>query len=90
MYHLIQILNLLIYKLVYYLALTNENIKLDINNKYQKYEIGDLKWLSFEEVIPKIRPYFKEKINMIYQIFFLFLNLVENIKSSETLSVSIT
>jgi 8-oxo-dGTP pyrophosphatase MutT (NUDIX family) len=73
------------YKLVYYLGITNENIKLDMNNKYQTYEIGDLKWLSFEEVIPHIRPYFKEKINMIYQTYFLFLNLIENIKGFNVL-----
>jgi 8-oxo-dGTP pyrophosphatase MutT (NUDIX family) len=70
-----------IYKLIYYLAITNDDIKLDINNKYQQYEIGDLQWLSFEELLPKIRPYFKEKINMIYQIYFLFLNLIENINN---------
>jgi 8-oxo-dGTP pyrophosphatase MutT (NUDIX family) len=71
------------YKLVYYLAIIKQDIELN-NNKYQTLEISDLKWLSFENVIPKIRPYFKDKISMIYQVYFLFLNLIENIKSSLT------
>ena len=81
-----------IYKLIYYLGIALEDIELEITNKYQKYEVGDLQWLSFEEVLPKIRPYFKEKINMIYQIYFLFLNLIENIKHNiiEKIEVNIT
>ena len=68
-----------IYKLIYYLALTSEENELTLNNEYQKYEIGDMKWLTFENIIPKIRPYFKEKIMIIYKIFFLMINLIENI-----------
>jgi len=74
-----------IYKLIYYLAIISDDSELTMNNKYQQYEIGDIKWLSLEEAIPKIRPYFKEKITMIYQIYFLFLNLIENIKIKSNL-----
>jgi ADP-ribose pyrophosphatase YjhB (NUDIX family) len=66
-----------IYKLIYYLSIITENIKLESTNQF---EIGDLQWLSFDEILIKIRPYFKEKINIIYQIYFLFINLIENIK----------
>jgi ADP-ribose pyrophosphatase YjhB (NUDIX family) len=70
-----------IYKLVYYLGIMNENIELKIDNEHQKYEVGDMKWLTFEETISKIRPYFKEKITMIYKIYFLFLNIIENLNT---------
>ena len=74
-----------LYKLVYYLALINNNdIKLDMTNEYQEREIGDIKWLTFEELLPKIRPYFKEKITMIYKIYFLFINLIENMNNSKS------
>lgn len=72
-----------IYKLVYYLGIMNENIELKIDNEHQKYEVGDMKWLTFEETISKIRPYFKEKITMIYKIYFLFLNIIENLNTQK-------
>jgi len=70
-----------VYKLVYYLALAYNDIELTLDNEYQKCEIGDMKWLTFEEIIPKIRPYFKEKITMITKIYFLIINLIENINN---------
>lgn len=70
-----------VYKLIYYLALAFEENELTLNNEHQKYEIGDMKWFTFEEIIPKIRPYFKEKIMMIYKIYFLMINLIENINN---------
>ena len=72
-----------LYKLVYYLGLAYENIELEINNDFQKYEVGDIKWLTFEEIIPKVRPYFKEKITMIYKIYFLMISLIENIRQEK-------
>ena len=71
-----------VYKLVYYLGLLCEESKLEINND-AKYEIGDLQWLSFEDVVQKIRPYFNDKLKMIYNIYFLFINLIENIQNKE-------
>jgi len=72
-----------IYKLIYYLALVYEETELTLNNEHQKYEIGDMKWLSFEEIIPKIRPYFEEKIMIINKLYFLMINLIENINSNK-------
>jgi len=72
-----------VYKLVYYLALSNSNIELTMDNEHQKCEIGDMKWLTFEEIIPKIRPYFKEKITMITKIYFFMINLIENIHNDK-------
>ena len=68
-------------KLVYYLALAYDDIELTLDNEHQKCEIGDMKWLTFEEIIPKIRPYFKEKITMITKIYFLIINLIENVNN---------
>lgn len=34
-------------------------------NKFQKQEVGDIKWLTFKEVLHMFRDYEKEKINMI-------------------------
>jgi len=73
-----------IYKLVYYLALAYNDIELTLDNEHQKCEIGDMKWLTFEEIIPKIRPYFKEKITMITKIYFLIINLIENINNERS------
>jgi len=79
-----------LYKLIYYLALANEENELTLNNEHQKYEIGDMKWLTFEEIIPKIRPYFKEKIMIIHKIYFLMINLIENINNSKKSELNYT
>jgi len=68
-----------VYKLVYYLGLLCQESKLEINND-AKYEIGDLQWLPFEDVIQKIRPYFTDKLKMIYKISFKIQNSSSLIK----------
>jgi len=73
-----------LYKLVYYLGISDKEHELKINNEYQQYEIGDMKWLTFEEVIPKIRDYYKEKITMLYKVYFLMINIIENIKNEKS------
>lgn len=72
-----------IYKLVYYLGLSFDEHQLNIINEFQKYEIGDMKWLSYDEIIPKIRDYYEEKITLIHKVYFMMVNLIENIKKSE-------
>ena len=69
-----------IYKLVYYLSLAFEEFELNINNDFQRYEISDMKWITYEEIIPKIRDYFEEKISLIHKIYFTMINIIENIK----------
>lgn len=73
-----------LYKLVYYLAISHDEYTLKINNEYQQYEIGDMKWLTFEEVLPKIRDYYKEKITLLYKVYFLMINIIENIKNEKS------
>lgn len=58
--------NLKSYKHKYYLCKI-ENDKSHDNN-YQKSEIGDMKWFSFEECMIKIRNYNIEKKNMLIKI----------------------
>lgn len=38
--------------------------------EHQKYETSDIKWMTYEELIPKIREYYIEKIKIIHKIFF--------------------
>ena len=68
-----------IFKLVYYIGLSHNENKLGMTTEHQKYEIGDMKWLTYEEVIPKIREYYGDKIKMIHKVFFMMVNLIENI-----------
>jgi len=73
-----------LYKLVYYLGISDKEYELKISNEYQQYEIGDMKWLTFEQVLPKIRDYYKEKITMLYKVYFLMINIIENIKNEKS------
>lgn len=73
-----------LYKLVYYLALAFDEYAVNINNEYQKYEIGDIRWLTYEEIIPMIRDYDKDKINLIHKVYFMMLNFIEEIKNKQT------
>lgn len=59
--------NLKSYKHKYYIAKINNTNEIDMNN-YQKSEIGDMKWLSYEKCIEYIRPYNFEKINELSKI----------------------
>ena len=59
--------NLKSYKHKYYLCKIDKRNCLD-EECFQKSEIGDMKWLSFEECMTKIRCYNNEKINMLKKI----------------------
>jgi 8-oxo-dGTP pyrophosphatase MutT (NUDIX family) len=68
------------YRHVYYLASTNDEIELDVNNESQLEEIGDIKWFTIPEAIAQIRPYYDKRIQMIHQIYFFLINLIVDIK----------
>jgi predicted NUDIX family NTP pyrophosphohydrolase len=40
-------------------------LEVDKNNKSQIAEIGNIGWFSFQDALRKIRPYQKEKINIL-------------------------
>jgi hypothetical protein len=58
--------NIKSYKHKYYLACMTNNT-LDIQD-YQKSEVKNIKWMSFDECLNYIRPYNLEKINIIEKI----------------------
>lgn len=72
--------NLVNYRHIYYLASSNGEIELEINNENQIEEIGDIKWFTIPEAINKIRPYYENKIQMIHQIYFFLINLIIDMK----------
>lgn len=74
-----------IYKLVYYLALSHQEYKLNIENENQQYEIGDINWLTYEQLLSKIRMYEHDKIKLIHKVYFMIINLIENIKNEKNL-----
>ena len=47
----------------------------DVPLKIQESEVGDIGWYTVEEVIQNIRPYDKEKVHMIQDIY---KNICEN------------
>ena len=67
--------NNLEYKHIYYLAFSEDNIinieSLDDSN----YEVGNIGWFTWEQANDLIRNYYGEKIKVVNQIYFLFLNL---------------
>jgi 8-oxo-dGTP pyrophosphatase MutT (NUDIX family) len=80
--------NNITYKLIYYFGIALNEIELNTND--ESYEVGDIKWMNFEEIILNIRPYFKDKIMMIYKSYFLLLNLIENICNTTNEVLNIT
>ena len=52
--------NLKSYKHKYYIGKMNYNDTINVT-KYQKSEIGNMKWLTYDECIQYIRPYNIEK-----------------------------
>jgi len=54
------------YKHKYYIAFM-KNINL-INNNYNDFEVGELRWCSYNEVLNLIRPYNLDKLNLIKSV----------------------
>ena len=65
--------NLKSYKHKYYICKIDYNKTLCEDN-YQKSEIGDLKWFTFDECLTKIRNYNYEKIEMLKKINYIINN----------------
>ena len=60
--------NLKSYKHKYFLAYMKENYENENQNDYQKSEVSELKWMTFDECLKKIRPYNLEKIEILKKI----------------------
>ena len=79
--------NSLNYRHIYYLSYFDSNlIKDEIIQDDSNYEVGKLGWFSWEEATELIRDYYTEKIKVVNQIYFLFLNLYLEYLSQEGIS----
>jgi 8-oxo-dGTP pyrophosphatase MutT (NUDIX family) len=60
----------------YYLAITNSFIKAEMaqNNPHMIREIGDIKWLTFDEALQKIRPDNIEKREILFNVVRIMRN----------------
>ena len=76
--------NMINYKHIYYLALCDQNnINIeDFSQTDNNYEVGNIGWYSWEEATEMIRSNYTEKIKVLNQIYFLFLNLYMDYKES--------
>jgi len=62
----------IIYKHVYFIAMKDKNI--DIDKSLLSYEIGDIKWVKFNEALELIRPYHNERKNIINELIRFLAN----------------
>lgn len=82
--------NNVLYKHIYYLALSNTNAlhctdSIELLEKNENYEVGKIGWYSWEEATEMIRGHYTEKIKVLNQIYFLFLNLyIDYIENKST------
>lgn len=60
------------YKHIYYIGLINNDKKIDYGST-DVNEIGDVRWLSYNDAIKYIRPYHVEKKNILKKIFTFIL-----------------
>jgi len=69
------------YKHQYYIGVNNaDNCNLIDYNNYDKYEIGEIKWLTYDEAINIIRPHHTERRKILTQIYmFVMEQLIKHI-----------
>ncbi|XWV24977.1 NUDIX hydrolase [Tupanvirus deep ocean] len=66
------------YKHIYYLAINNCD-KDKVLTDYDIYEIGDIKWFTYDEAMAHIRPYHIEKKRILTRVYLFILNyLIHN------------
>jgi len=68
------------YKHVYWLAGTE---KTDIEFENETYEVGNIGWFTIDEVLKLFRPYDTTKINLINQLYFFLIIMIEKINKTE-------
>ena len=79
--------NNLTYKHLYYLGYVgSDSMSEDYFNDISNYEVGKIKWLSWDEASDIIRTYYQEKIKVVNMVYFLFLNLYIEYISKEGLT----
>lgn len=68
------------YKHTFYLAQINtpQNPIIDPSNIFQNIEVSDIKWLTFDEAIKKIRPYNNERKELLKKVYnLIYYNLYQ-------------
>lgn len=66
------------YKHIYYLSVNNKDKNI-ISVDYDTYEIGEIKWFTYDEAMTHIRPYHTEKKKILTQVYLFVLNyLIQN------------
>ena len=80
--------NSLNYRHIYYLGYVVPNTIDDLDNVFEQsnYEVSKIGWFSWEEATDLIRDYYTEKVKVVNQIYFLFLNLYLEYLSQEGIS----
>ena len=71
--------NGIFYKHIYYLSINND--KTNIPTDFDSYEIGEIKWFTYDEAMCHIRPYHYEKKKILMRIYLFILNyLIHNVQ----------
>lgn len=70
------------YKHVYYFAICDNNleVKIDVNNKLQYKEVGNIEWKDYNEVNNLIRNYHLEKKIILNNLIIFICNVIKNCK----------
>lgn len=63
------------YRHIYYLGYCEDKVINFMDLGEENYEVGNIGWFSWDEANELIRDYYNEKIKVVNQIYFLFLNL---------------
>ena len=66
------------YKHIYYLAFntTNKIPKIDIDNKFQTDEIGDIGWFTYDETVKLIRPHHTNRKMILTGVYMFIINFI--------------
>ena len=75
------------YKHVYYVASSQEDEYIELNDIAHLYEIGEIGWFTIPEALEKIRPYYEYRIKIIHQLYFFIINLVHGITKNNVGSI---
>ena len=52
------------YRQIYYLGMSTNDSEINYNYTDDNYEIGDIRWVSWDDAVKLIRPYYQSKINI--------------------------
>ena len=71
------------YKHIYYLAMNNCE-KQHLLGSFDSYEIGEIRWFTYDEAMAHIRPYHMEKKRILTRVYLFLLNyLIHNVHQLE-------